>query len=160
MRVFFFQAAQNARHSARASPWLQNDLMCVPVLQGRELVACPALSPTTGRDIELVLSTQHPPKSLSFNKFHLNFIFPSPLPLKWTFLTETQYARLVSILCTCPFSDNKSKTNANRASNMGHQTYVGVLISLWLFLLPIFLFTAQPKEFFLGWVNEVGTTKS
>jgi hypothetical protein len=28
-------------------------------------------------------------------------------------------------------------------------SYVGVLISLWLFLLPIFLFAAQPKEFFL-----------
>jgi hypothetical protein len=38
--------------------------------------------------------------------------------------------------------------------------YVGVLISLWLFLFPIFLFAAQPKEFFLGWVKEVRTTKS
>jgi hypothetical protein len=27
--------------------------------------------------------------------------------------------------------------------------YVGLLISLWLFVLPIFLFAAQPKEFFL-----------
>jgi hypothetical protein len=27
--------------------------------------------------------------------------------------------------------------------------YVGVLISLWLFLIPIFLIAAQPKEFFL-----------
>jgi hypothetical protein len=27
--------------------------------------------------------------------------------------------------------------------------YVGVLISLWLFLFPIFLFAARPKEFFL-----------
>jgi hypothetical protein len=27
--------------------------------------------------------------------------------------------------------------------------YVGVLISLWLFLFPVFLFAAQPKEFFL-----------
>jgi hypothetical protein len=27
--------------------------------------------------------------------------------------------------------------------------YVGVLISLWLFLCPIFLFAAQPKIFFL-----------
>jgi hypothetical protein len=27
--------------------------------------------------------------------------------------------------------------------------YVGVLISLWLFLFPPFLFAAQPKEFFL-----------
>jgi hypothetical protein len=30
-----------------------------------------------------------------------------------------------------------------------------VLISLWLFL-----FAAQPKEFFLGWVKEVKTMKS
>jgi hypothetical protein len=27
--------------------------------------------------------------------------------------------------------------------------HVGALISLWLFLFPIFLFAAQPKEFFL-----------
>jgi hypothetical protein len=27
--------------------------------------------------------------------------------------------------------------------------YIGVLISLWLFLFPIFLFAAQPNEFFL-----------
>jgi hypothetical protein len=27
--------------------------------------------------------------------------------------------------------------------------YVGVMISLWLFLLPIFLFAAQPNDFFL-----------
>jgi hypothetical protein len=27
--------------------------------------------------------------------------------------------------------------------------YVGVVISLWLFLFPIFLFAAQPKEFSL-----------
>jgi hypothetical protein len=27
--------------------------------------------------------------------------------------------------------------------------YIGVLISLWLFLFPTFLFAAQPKEFFL-----------
>jgi hypothetical protein len=27
--------------------------------------------------------------------------------------------------------------------------YLGLLISLWPFLFPIFLFTAQPKEFFL-----------
>jgi hypothetical protein len=26
--------------------------------------------------------------------------------------------------------------------------YVGVLISLWLFVFPVFLFAAQPKEFF------------
>jgi hypothetical protein len=34
-------------------------------------------------------------------------------------------------------------------------TYVGVLISLWLFV-----FAAQPKEYFLGWVKEVRTTRS
>jgi hypothetical protein len=27
--------------------------------------------------------------------------------------------------------------------------YVGVLISIWLFLFPIYLFAAQPEEFFL-----------
>jgi hypothetical protein len=36
-------------------------------------------------------------------------------------------------------------------SRVAHCTakYVGVLISLWLSLFPIFLFAAQPKEFFL-----------
>jgi hypothetical protein len=29
------------------------------------------------------------------------------------------------------------------------QLYVGVLISLWLFLFPIFLLAAQPTDFFL-----------
>jgi hypothetical protein len=40
-----------------------------------------------------------------------------------------------------------------------HGESVGVLISLWLFLFPIFLFAAQPK-IFLGWVEKVRTTKS
>jgi hypothetical protein len=33
--------------------------------------------------------------------------------------------------------------------------YVGVLISLWLFLFLIFLFAAQAKEFFLDWLNKL-----
>jgi hypothetical protein len=37
--------------------------------------------------------------------------------------------------------------DANTRSNV--KNYVGVLISLWLFPFPIFLFAAQPKEFFL-----------
>jgi hypothetical protein len=32
--------------------------------------------------------------------------------------------------------------------SFGHK-YVGVLINLWLFLFPIFLFAAQPKDFLL-----------
>jgi hypothetical protein len=32
---------------------------------------------------------------------------------------------------------------------------VGVLISLWLFLFPIFLFAAQPKEFFLSGLKKL-----
>jgi hypothetical protein len=35
------------------------------------------------------------------------------------------------------------------------RNYVGVLISLWLFLFPIFLFAAQPKEFFLDGLKKV-----
>jgi hypothetical protein len=31
----------------------------------------------------------------------------------------------------------------------------GVLISLWLFLLPIFLFAAQPKEFFVDGLKKL-----
>jgi hypothetical protein len=33
--------------------------------------------------------------------------------------------------------------------------YVGVLISVWLFLFPIFLFAAQPKEFFLDGLKKL-----
>jgi hypothetical protein len=33
--------------------------------------------------------------------------------------------------------------------------HVGVLISLWLFLFPIFLFLAQPKEFFLDGLKKL-----
>jgi hypothetical protein len=33
--------------------------------------------------------------------------------------------------------------------------YVGVLISLWFFLLRIFLFAAQPKEYFLDGLKKL-----
>jgi hypothetical protein len=33
--------------------------------------------------------------------------------------------------------------------------YVGVLRSLWLFIFPIFLFAAQPKEFFLDGLKKL-----
>jgi hypothetical protein len=33
--------------------------------------------------------------------------------------------------------------------------HVGVPISLWLFLFPIFLFAAQPKEFFLDGLKKL-----
>jgi hypothetical protein len=33
------------------------------------------------------------------------------------------------------------------------QEYVGVLIGLWHFLIPIFLLAAQPKEFFMDGSN-------
>jgi hypothetical protein len=35
------------------------------------------------------------------------------------------------------------------------EKYVGVPISLWLFLFPIFLFAAQPKEFFLDGLKKL-----
>jgi hypothetical protein len=35
------------------------------------------------------------------------------------------------------------------------QRYVGVLISLWLFPYSIFLFAAQPKEFFLDGLKKL-----
>jgi hypothetical protein len=37
----------------------------------------------------------------------------------------------------------------------GHLESIGVLISLWLFLFPIFLFAAQPKEFFLDGLKKL-----
>jgi hypothetical protein len=40
-------------------------------------------------------------------------------------------------------------------SLIGDEKYVRVLISLWLFLFPIFLFAAQPKEFFLGGLKKL-----
>jgi hypothetical protein len=33
--------------------------------------------------------------------------------------------------------------------------YVGVLISFWLFLFPIFLFATEPKEFFLDGLKKL-----
>jgi hypothetical protein len=33
--------------------------------------------------------------------------------------------------------------------------YVGVLISLWLFLFPIFLFEAEPEDFFLDGLKKL-----
>jgi hypothetical protein len=33
--------------------------------------------------------------------------------------------------------------------------YAGVLISFWLFLFPIYLFAAQPKEFFLDGLKKL-----
>jgi hypothetical protein len=33
--------------------------------------------------------------------------------------------------------------------------YVGVLINLWLFLFPISLFAAQPKQFFLDGLKKL-----
>jgi hypothetical protein len=33
--------------------------------------------------------------------------------------------------------------------------YVGVLITLWLFLFPVFLFAAEPKEFFLDGLKKL-----
>jgi hypothetical protein len=37
----------------------------------------------------------------------------------------------------------------------GRERYVGVLISLWPFLFPIFQFVAQPKEFFLDGLRKL-----
>jgi hypothetical protein len=36
-----------------------------------------------------------------------------------------------------------------------YSKYVGVLISLWLFLFPIFLFVGQPEEFFLDGLKKL-----
>jgi hypothetical protein len=33
--------------------------------------------------------------------------------------------------------------------------YLGVLLTLWLFLFPIFVFAAQPKEFFLDGLKKL-----
>jgi hypothetical protein len=33
--------------------------------------------------------------------------------------------------------------------------HIGVLKSLWLFLFPVFLFAAQPKEFFLDGLKKL-----
>jgi hypothetical protein len=40
------------------------------------------------------------------------------------------------------------------------EIYVRGLISLWLFLFATFLFAAQTKRIFLGWVKEIRTMKS
>jgi hypothetical protein len=38
---------------------------------------------------------------------------------------------------------------------VGEKAYVRVLKSLWLFLFPVFLFAAQPKEFFLDGLKKL-----
>jgi hypothetical protein len=38
---------------------------------------------------------------------------------------------------------------------LSKKVYVGMLLSLWLFLFPIFLFAAQPKEFFLDGLKKL-----
>jgi hypothetical protein len=40
------------------------------------------------------------------------------------------------------------------------EIYVGVLISLWLFLFHLRVVCSTTKRIFLGWVKEVRTTKS
>jgi hypothetical protein len=40
-------------------------------------------------------------------------------------------------------------------SRRRRQGYVGELKSLWLFLFPVFLFAAQPKEFFLDGLKKL-----
>jgi hypothetical protein len=49
----------------------------------------------------------------------------------------------------------EEKKNQNLALTVTNQKYVGVLISLWLFLFPIFVFAAQPKEFFLDGLKKL-----
>jgi hypothetical protein len=48
--------------------------------------------------------------------------------------------------------DNVTK---NDMKGQGEKRYVGLLISLWLFLFPVFLFAAQPKEFFLDGLKKL-----
>jgi hypothetical protein len=55
---------------------------------------------------------------------------------------------MTAVICT------RKQTSTVR-SNLCTHTYVGVLISLWLFLFSIFLFAAQPKEFFLGGLKKL-----
>jgi hypothetical protein len=55
---------------------------------------------------------------------------------RYTFLEAVTDWRTLTYTFFCGLRWNKS-------------VYVGVLISLWLFLIPLFLFAAQPTEFFL-----------
>jgi hypothetical protein len=44
--------------------------------------------------------------------------------------------------------------------SMKYLSYVGVLISRWLILFPIFLFAAEPREFFLDGLKKLEQQKS
>jgi hypothetical protein len=63
----------------------------------------------------------------------------SHCPMLVIYLTMLSVAKIIQ----CPVND-----------------YVGVLISLCLFLFPIFPICSTTKRIFLGWVKEVRTRKS
>jgi hypothetical protein len=44
---------------------------------------------------------------------------------------------------------------AGEGGSEAHYVWVLLLISLWLFLFPLFLFAAQPKEFFLDGLKKL-----
>jgi hypothetical protein len=56
-------------------------------------------------------------------------------------------------------SDIMKVITSRRMRWAGHlallEVYLGVLISIWLFLFPIFLFAAQRKEFFLDGLKKL-----
>jgi hypothetical protein len=61
------------------------------------------------------------------------------------------------VQCTVLYITNLMQWEWIHSSMLGRITYVGVLISLWLFLFPICSIT---KIIFLRWIKEVRTTKS
>jgi hypothetical protein len=60
------------------------------------------------------------------------------------------------------FEKNKSKLKKGQIPlyKLHPFVYIGVLISLWLFLFPIFLFAAQPKGFFFDGLKKLRGMKS
>jgi hypothetical protein len=54
----------------------------------------------------------------------------------------------ITVYCEIPILHVFTGTQQFFSSIYGD--YMGVMISLWRFLFPIFIFAAQPKEFFLG----------
>jgi hypothetical protein len=90
--------------------------------------------PKMGRQVEFVIH----------GKYRVTFLDPKTQIRFFSPYFDTHYT-IILLFC------NKFNKAASNKVILNTQIikYVGLLISFWLFLFPIFPFAAQPKEFFL-----------